>query len=176
MHQSAPFLTVACLLSVVGALAVSTCSQPAGPYESGSPPPTAPGSPLQQALAGKAIHPVADGGAYLLGESEVWYIRGTEIVRVSGLGMIEFADLADLYPLADGSALLVVDEQDPPILYSLRGTVATPVKETSTLTKLSSLEGTPAAYFFAAQQQARKRLIQCESSLLECEASESWAE
>lgn len=80
----------------------------------------------QEALSGE-VHAMADGSAYIIGHGHVFFVAAGKMTEVVGLPSGINVDLAELSPLADGSALLVNSLVSPPSAYWLQETVAKPL-------------------------------------------------
>ncbi len=109
-------------------VAFAGCTRSASPRagEKATRPTPAPGT-LASAASFSQVYPLADGCSYVHAfDDTLWYICGRSAARVSGL---THSNLAEFYPLADGSALVLDDVAQK--LYSLRGAEASEVTEGS---------------------------------------------
>lgn len=118
---------------------------------------------FQSTLRLGQIYPLADGSAYLASYvGPVFHISGRVAQRVEGLP--EESRMYDLVPLADGSALLSNRFGNPPELYSLRGTQATPVALGDSIAKSPPSVSTE-GFLFAENQRLRAELDEVTSRL-----------
>lgn len=113
-------------LLCLGALAISlisaSCNRQPSPERR-----TSAITPFDMALMTGDVVPVADGGAYLVGIDGIYYIHAGGITPVNGLPETERMLLPEVYPMADGSAILRLTMGSSPSLYSLGKAVARPI-------------------------------------------------
>lgn len=100
------------------------------------------------------VWPLADGCAYIraITEAQLWYVCEGTAVKVTGEPL---PDLADIYPMADGGALLA---QYGGSMIWLKGATATLVKESNSTPKRQASIN-PSGFYFAAaaaKSQAKK--------------------
>ena len=112
--------------------------------------------PFQKAIQLGELVPVAGGGAYLVAASGVYYVSADKAVLVSGLPARLL--LAEVHPLADGTAILHEQIGDPPMLYLLRGPNATAITQTAERLSVPAAPPSREGYLFAMNQQLRSAL------------------
>jgi hypothetical protein len=107
------------------------------------------------------ITPMTDGSAYAKSaDSQLWYIRGEQAVRVtlSPIASDKLPESFDVWPLADGSAYLIVLSGGGGV-WHLRGEHAQKVTEVSALTSARKAPALPDRGFYAlyiAEHKKRK--------------------
>lgn len=113
-------------------------------------------TPFQEASALGDVVPLASGGAYLVSANGIFYVRDEKAAAVSGLprGLL----FPELYPLADGSAILrdIRGTQ----LYLLRGVKATSIVEMPGFDPKLSAAAPFEGFLFAENQRLRNEIKQ----------------
>ena len=112
--------------------------------------------PFQKAIKSGELVTIADGGAYLVAVSGVYYVQGERAVLVSGLPLR--LPLAEVHPLADGTAILHAQIGDPPALYLLRGSAAVAITQTQEHVSAPTVSNLREGYLFATNQKLRAAL------------------
>jgi hypothetical protein len=124
-------------------------------------------SPLEETYRFGEIVPLADGGAYIAGDNNVFYIRDGSATLVTGLPADAQYSFSEIYALADGSALLRPLASDPPALFALRGSVARAVTPSATVA--TGAVGAEAGFLFAENQRLRAKISKLETSTTDSE-------
>lgn len=116
---------------------------------------------LQKATQFGELYPLAAGGAYLVADESIFYVSNGEAIRVKGLPSVI---LAEVQPLSDGSALLIVPFSNPPALYHLRQDVATTVVEKAGPIMGKTQVSSPNAFHFVEAQRLKRKLKKSEGA------------
>ena len=112
--------------------------------------------PFQRAVQSGELVAIAGGGAYLVATSGLYYVSGDKAALVSGLPAK--LRLAEVHALADGTALLHIQISESPMLYLLKGTVATAITETRENLSAPTVTNLREGHLFAMNQQLRAAL------------------